>query len=86
MHADHGGVIMECTNCKSDRIIELCAKCSDLCNVEYKGQEHDGYVPDGMGIGGGDYIEFNMCLMCGMVQGIDDLPDPFFYDEDEDEE
>jgi hypothetical protein len=30
---------------------------------------HRGYVPDDMGIGGGDYVEFDYCLQCGQIQG-----------------
>jgi hypothetical protein len=36
--------------------------------------EHDGYVPDGLGIGGGDYIELHWCMDCGQVQGEFPLP------------
>jgi hypothetical protein len=28
----------------------------------------DGYVPSGLGIGGGDYIDFKLCLNCGQIQ------------------
>jgi hypothetical protein len=45
------------------------AKCKDLCFVDIGGQEHDGYVPSDMGIGGGDYVEIDLCLNCGHVQG-----------------
>jgi len=33
------------------------------------GRQSDGYVPDDMGIGGGDYIRLHICLECGQVQG-----------------
>lgn len=36
--------------------------------------EFDGYVPDDLGIGGGDYVEFDLCLDCGQVQGTWPLP------------
>ncbi len=29
----------------------------------------DGYVPNDLGIGGGDYVEFRLCLNCGQMQG-----------------
>jgi hypothetical protein len=29
----------------------------------------NGYVPSGLGIGGGDYIDFKLCLSCGQIQG-----------------
>lgn len=61
---------MKCIKCGSDRIFKISAKCSDLCFSEYNGQEKDGYVPDGFGIGGGDYVKFKHCLNCGQIQDI----------------
>ena len=63
-----------CKNCKSKRILSVNAKCSDLCWVRYpSGKEEDGYVPDIPNIstpeGGGDYVEFDLCLDCGQIQG-----------------
>jgi len=60
---------MICDKCQSERITSVSGKCSDLCSMEYKGKEHNGYVPYDMGIGGGDYIEFQYCLNCGKIQG-----------------
>lgn len=37
--------------------------------VRFGEKEKDGYVPSDMGIGGGDYIEFEWCLDCGQIQG-----------------
>jgi hypothetical protein len=28
-----------------------------------------GYVPSGVGVGGGDYLKFDYCLDCGQIQG-----------------
>ena len=70
---------MECINCDSDRILEISAKCSDMCCLKFKGVKRDGYVPDDMGIGSDDYIEIDICLQCGMAQGLSDEPDPMFY-------
>jgi hypothetical protein len=64
-------------DCKHVRAACVSAKCSDLCWVKIlnrDGQEHDGYVPDDMGIGGGDYVDFNYCLDCGQIQGKWPLP------------
>ena len=58
-----------CVKCASERIAHINAKCKDLCFVDIGGQEHDGYVPSDMGIGGGDYVEIDLCLNCGHVQG-----------------
>jgi hypothetical protein len=59
---------MTCT-CEPKRIASINAKCSDLCYIRIGQSEHDGYVPDDMGIGGGDYINFDLCLECGKIQG-----------------
>jgi hypothetical protein len=37
--------------------------------IEANAVYHDGYVPRALGIGGGDYIEFEVCLNCGQMQG-----------------
>lgn len=61
---------MGCMSCHSERIISVMGKCSDLCHITYPhGHEHDGYVPDDLNIGGGDYMEFNFCADCGKIQG-----------------
>ena len=60
---------MNCQNCKSDRILNISAKCSDLCFLTLGEEEHDGYVPYGLGIGGGDMISILLCMNCGTVQG-----------------
>ena len=79
---------MICNKCQSDCIARVSAKCSDLCAVQYKGIEHIGYVPDDLGIGGGDYVDFSFCLSCGKIQGIFPLGDhpSFFYEEGGEEE
>jgi hypothetical protein len=45
------------------------AKASDLQHVAIGDYEHDGYMPAGLGIGEGDYVEFEWCLECGQIQG-----------------
>jgi hypothetical protein len=40
-----------------------------MCHISINGKEGDGYVPDDIGIGGGDYITFTYCLDCGKIQG-----------------
>lgn len=49
--------------------MRVCGKVSDLFNATYRGGKYQGYVPGGIGIGGGDYIEFCYCLECGRIQG-----------------
>ena len=56
--------------CGSERIASITAKCSDLCFTYLPGRkEIEGYVVDEIGIGGGDYVEFDYCLDCGQMQG-----------------
>ena len=62
--------------CGSDRILEVSAKCSDCCCYRTAGGKWvDGYVPSNKGIGpGGDYVEFELCMDCGQMQGQFPLP------------
>jgi hypothetical protein len=55
------------------RILSITAKCSDLCNTSFtdaKGIEHesDSYVPEDIGIGGGDYVELEIDMETGQIQ------------------
>lgn len=88
---------MKCQRCESTRIVSLCSKASDLHDVRVNGFEHDGYLPDDLGIGGGDYVEMDYCMNCGQIQGQWPLPtsnlergrdpdsddDDEFYDDDD---
>jgi len=60
---------MMCNSCGSIRILEVSGKVSDACFITFANEEHDGYVPYNLRIGGGDYLEFNLCMECGKVQG-----------------
>ena len=60
---------MKCQRCKSDRILSICAKTSDLCSASYKDKEHEGYTPYIKPLGGGDYLETKICMECGQMQG-----------------
>lgn len=60
---------MSCQKCNSERILSVSGKCSDMSVVQYKDMEHIGYVPDNLNIGSGDYLEFDVCLDCGYMQG-----------------
>lgn len=71
-------------NCDSDRVVYINAKSSDLNFVEFKNKKQDGYMPDIKNVGGGDYVDPNICLECGKVQGTFPVSDPKF-DVDEDE-
>lgn len=52
------------------RLMTFGAKCSDLFNIyiEHLSIDHNGYVPDGLGIGGGDYIEMTVDMDTGQIQ------------------
>lgn len=65
---------MTCSRCSSARIVQISAKCSDLCYVQIGNRARDGYVPEDLGLGGGDYLRFNSCLDCGQIQGTFPLP------------
>lgn len=62
---------MACQRCESERVAKITAKCSD-CFATDLGDTN--YVPQDMGIGGGDYVEFSYCLDCGQIQGKWPLP------------
>ena len=83
---------MACQKCGSERIAGVSGKTSDRCDfsIDSKDIHHDGYVPHDVGLGGGDYIEFDYCLDCGQMEGTWPLPETELEkgdeDEDEDEE
>ena len=60
---------MSCQRCESQRLASVSAKCSDCCGVYVRGERLSGYVPEGLGIGEGDYVSFDWCLQCGAIQG-----------------
>lgn len=78
---------MSCQRCDSERICSINAKSSDLNNGYIMGKSFDGYVPEGLGIGGGDYVKFSWCLECGQIQGEFplDTPDKFVAEEEDEE-
>lgn len=58
------------------KIITVSGKCSDMCYFAVKDadgkvvyEQHDGYVPSGCGVGGGDYIEVQIDIETGQVVG-----------------
>ena len=65
---------MNCQRCESQRIHNVSAKCSDMCNGDVNGRKHEGYVPEDLAIGGGDYVNFSYCLDCGQIQNKVPLP------------
>jgi len=81
---------------KRAKTISFTAKCSDLFDLVIADgdevvAEHDGYVPSGLGIGGGDYVELTINLETGFVVGwksitIDDAIATIPSEDDEDDE
>jgi hypothetical protein len=74
------GKMQTCDQCGATRLLSVSAKCSDMCSVVdmNDGREEHGYVPRGVGIGGGDYVELTYCLQCGKIQGeFPNTNDPF---------
>jgi len=61
---------MKCQTCGKDRIINVYAKCNDLCCVEFKGEYLNGYVLKDLNIGDwGSHVDIFYCLNCGQIQG-----------------
>lgn len=57
-----------CNCCAEPKIATISAKCYDKFMITTKGVKHVGYVPYDIGLGGGDYISFKLCLDCGKIQ------------------
>ena len=69
-----------CDSCDSDKIIEINAKCSDMCWIRWwpgkngRQKEQTGYVPSVIGLGDdSDYIEMDLCVSCGQVQNYEGM-------------
>lgn len=63
---------MACQRCKSERLLNVNAKCSDQCSCSINDNESDDYVPQDVLIGEdgfGDYVSFCFCLDCGQMKG-----------------
>jgi hypothetical protein len=67
-------VIEACQQCRSPRLAQIPARCSDMCSVDLAGTHSHGYVPRDLGIGGGDDIHFVYRLDCGQIQGTFPIP------------
>jgi hypothetical protein len=57
------------------KVLSIVAKCSDLCWCSFYNEEsgntfeRDGYVPNDLGIGGGDYVEIRIDAETGQIEG-----------------
>jgi hypothetical protein len=66
---------MNCQNCDSERVVSVSAKCDeDSILVGLRDEEGQGELPDGIGIGAGQFLDMELCLDCGQMQG--DYPAP----------
>lgn len=65
---------MSCQQCGSTRIANIAVNASDCHFVTLGEQEHIGYLPRDLGVGGGDYVKMKYCLDCGQIQGKWPLP------------
>jgi hypothetical protein len=74
---------MNCDKCGSKRILVVDSKCADKCSMQFKDADYIGYPQSDVGVGGGDYIGFKLCLQCGKIQGEFPISDPAFSQEDE---
>ena len=60
----------KCSGCKHTQLAYTSAKVSDMFHIDYpSGKCHSVYVPNDIGLGSGDYIEFEYCMHCGKIQG-----------------
>ena len=74
---------MSCSQCGGERIASVNSKASDLHYWSYKNIEHDGYLPDCSGIGGGDCVDFSYCLDCGQIQNWTPVTDEDIQNDEE---
>ncbi len=72
----------KCKQCKGGRFASISAKSSDRNSGQVDGVDFEGYVPDNIGIGGGDYIWVEWCLDCGQIVGA--FPAAVVYEDDYD--
>ena len=56
-------------DCGSHRVISIVAKCSDMFQASTPCLQYSGYVPNDLGIGSGDYLDFSYCFDCGKIVG-----------------
>ena len=60
---------MPCFRCGGTDLIQVAAKCNDLCRVTRGGKTEWGYVPGDLGLGDNNsYVEFTYCRACGQMQ------------------
>lgn len=73
---------MNCDSCKSERLLRISAKASDLWDWTYQGLDGGGYAPLLRNFCGGDYLDTTLCLECGKIQGDFPVPDVDMLNDD----
>lgn len=79
---------MTCQQCKSQRVASVSSfgrDCQNFDLLSSRKDAHTGYLPNDIGLGGGDYLKFRYCLDCGQIQGKFPLPPTEFEAVDETE-
>jgi hypothetical protein len=73
--------------CEHKRTLHVGAKASDMQNysVPSLDLEHQGYAPMILGLCGDDYIDFEVCLDCGVILGLEQLTDEVLIERFEEE-
>ena len=57
-----------CIICSSSRVARVTGKVCDSFGMTMGGREIQGPVPSGLGLGEGDYLDFELCLDCTKIQ------------------
>lgn len=57
-------------DCEHDNVLRISAKVSDRCYLDFKDLSFLGYVPRNLGLGGGDFLDMEICLACKRVLGL----------------
>lgn len=63
---------MNCQRCNLPAVASITGKVDDrfILDNPRTGEVYQGEVPDDIGLGGGDYIRFRYCMLCGQIQGV----------------
>lgn len=58
------------SECEHKRKLYVSGKCDDRVSVSTSTDAHHGYMIEGIGLGGGDYIRLEICMDCQRVIGL----------------
>jgi hypothetical protein len=72
-----------CQRCGSSRVLEVSGNVANTCCIVMGQNEVVDCVPDNLGIGGGDFMEFEYCLECGQIQDTFPVDDPEWESEND---